>query len=188
MILELIQVLATGLMIGFLLGIAVMLLFQEYSQPIFRPSGPYDPEIFPRNIANTILSPSDPPQAQSEKQGDSAPVVYLLPPGQAGTPVAMLTAFEGIYKGLSWTLNYATSSTIGRFDDCDIALNDHSISRLHAQITHHITASNSNEFALFDYSRRNQTLINGDPINVVASLKDGDQVQIGKLEFIFRRI
>lgn len=187
MILELIQVLGSGLMIGFLLGIAVMLLFQEYSQPKFRVSGQPNSEMFPNNVEHRkVLSHSPQPQIQEGEEED--PVVYLLPPSQAGTPVAMLTAFEGIYKGLSWTLNYATSSTIGRFDDCDIALNDHSISRLHAQITHHITASNSNEFALFDYSRRNQTLINGEPINAVASLRDGDQVQIGSMEFVFRRL
>lgn len=184
MILELIQVLGSGLMIGFLLGIAVMLLFQEYSQPKF--TGFPVPEMFPPHVKHrTVLSN---PLPEVEKKQEEDPVVYLLPPGQAGTPVAMLTAFEGIYKGLSWTLNYAASNTIGRFNDCDIALNDHSISRLHAQITHHITASNSNEFALFDYSRRNQTLVNGEPINAVASLRDGDQVQIGCMEFVFRRL
>lgn len=188
MILELIQVLGSGLMIGFLLGIAVMLLFQAHSQPKF--CGFPEPEaelgMFPHNLQYTKVLPHSPAQVQEKEEDD--PVVYLLPPGQAGTPVAMLTASYGIYKGLSWTLNYAASNTIGRFDDCDIALNDHSISRLHAQITHNITASNSNEFALFDYSRRNQTLINGDPINAVASLRNGDQVQIGQMEFVFRRL
>jgi hypothetical protein len=175
-------------MIGFLLGIAVMLLFQEYSQPKFcgHSEPKAEPRMFPHNLQHTKVLSYSPPQAQEKEEDD--PVVYHLPPGQAGRPVAMLTAFEGMYKGFSWTLNYSASNTIGRFNDCDIALNDHSISRLHAQITHNITASNSNQFALFDYSRRNQTLINGEPINAVASLRDGDQVKIGRMEFIFRRI
>ncbi len=108
--------------------------------------------------------------------------------GRSGAPVAMLTATDGVDDGRSWLLRYAASTTIGRFDDCDIAVDDNDVSRLHAQITHRIDAATAHEFAIFDYSSTNGTMVNGLPINAVASLQDGDKIKIGNTQFLFRRV
>lgn len=186
---DLILVLGGGF-VGFLLGLAAMLLFRE------RPGGG---RVWETDSAR-FASPQEDlartnPQMRSDDTHDQRKLPASLNPStgrtpihvttRGGAPVAMLTA---VGDGRSWLLRYAASTTIGRFDDCDIAIDDHGVSRLHAQITHRTDTATAHEFAIFDYSSTNGTMVNGLPINAVASLQDGDHIHIGNTEFVFRRV
>jgi hypothetical protein len=174
---------------SFLLGAAAILLFRQppgegrtfHTEPI----RVVDKDEALSNIGAEQRS-SGPltTKEQAIHAPDGSPVPQLPP----NMPVAILKAQEGENEGRSWLLRYAASTSIGRFDDCDIAINDNDVSRLHAQITHRIEAASAHEFSIFDYSSTNGTIVNGEPISAVASLQDGDQIQIGKTEFIFRRV
>lgn len=186
---DLILVVGGGL-VGFLLGLAAMLLFRE------RPSSG---RAWDSEAGRFSSAPED--MGRTNRQGASEdthnqqqiPPSLATPTGRTpihvttrgGAPVAMLTA---VGDGRSWLLRYSASTTIGRFDDCDIAVDDHGVSRLHAQITHRTDTATAHEFAIFDYSSTNGTMVNGLPINAVASLQDGDHIHIGNTEFIFRRV
>lgn len=179
--------------VGFVMGVAVMLLVRE------RPSADRAWALDPDALA---LPQED--LARTDRQGGSEDTQdqRKLPAGfiqgtnrtplhvtvRGGAPVAMLTAHGGEHDGRSWLLRYAASTTIGRFDDCDIAIDDHGVSRLHAQITHRTDAATAHEFAIFDYSSTNGTMVNGQPINAVASLQDGDRICIGNTDFTFHRV
>ncbi len=63
----------------------------------------------------------------------------------------------------------------------DIALQDHSISRPHAQIEMH-----GNEFILTDLESANGTLLNGEAIQAPSSLQDGDVILMGETTLLFR--
>ena len=183
-----------GGVIGLLLGIAAMLLLRE------RPGAG---RAWDSDANSFAMSQEDLDRTARQASKDTANQGAISPQnrkttarrhhpsqttGHSGAPVAMLTTKGGVNDGRSWLLRYAASTTIGRFDDCDIAIDDNDISRLHAQITHRIDAATAHEFAIFDYSSTNGTMVNGQPINAVASLQDGDQIKIGNTQFLFRRV
>ncbi len=104
---------------------------------------------------------------------------------KGGAPVAILTADS---MGRRWLLRTGENATIGRFDDCTIAIDDDEVSRLHAQISHRTDTGEVHEFTIFDYTSTNGTLLNGKPIRGVASLQDGDLLRIGNTELDFHRV
>ena len=190
-----ILLLVEGLAIGFLLGIATMLLFSEHlRKEQVKPSCAYPlteprPDLTPisRQYGNEMTQKQCKiPLAEMQRNR------WNKRPKQMDRydkkSVAMLTTQDGTQNGRSWLLRHEAETTIGSVKDCDIVLEERDISRLHAQIVHRIHVVRTHDFAIFDYSSTNNTKLNGQPINGVASLKDGDQVQIGKAEFIFRRV
>lgn len=183
-----------GGIIGFLLALAIMLFLRE------RPGAgrTWEANANPYPLSAEDLSRTDRQDSSADTHAQrKLPASFVSATGRnqpmhvtsrSGAPVAMLTAQGGTQDGRSWLLRYAASTTIGRFDDCDIAIDDHGVSRLHAQITHRTDAATAHEFAIFDYSSTNGTMVNGQPINAVASLQDGDVIDIGSTQFLFRRV
>jgi FHA domain/zinc-ribbon domain len=72
-----------------------------------------------------------------------------------------------------------TQTTIGRTPDCDIFLDDVTVSRRHA-----IVARGAGTFTLEDLGSLNGTFLNRHRIEQ-ADLENGDEVQIGKYRLIF---
>ena len=72
-----------------------------------------------------------------------------------------------------------TQTTIGRTPDCDIFLDDVTVSRRHA-----IIAKGANTFTIEDLGSLNGTFLNRHRIEK-ADLENGDEVQIGKYRLIF---
>ena len=72
-----------------------------------------------------------------------------------------------------------TQTTIGRTPDCDIFLDDVTVSRRHA-----IVAKGARTFTLEDLGSLNGTFLNRHRIEQ-ADLESGDEVQIGKYRLIF---
>jgi hypothetical protein len=70
-------------------------------------------------------------------------------------------------------------TTIGRSPDCDVFLDDVTVSRRHAVLTR-----NGPRFVLQDLGSLNGTFLNRHRIES-AELADGDEVQIGKYRLIF---
>jgi DNA-binding response OmpR family regulator len=93
----------------------------------------------------------------------------------------MLLAKEGELAGENWTLDRDVI-TIGRGADCDIALPERAVSRLHARIERR-----NQGFLLIDLGSKNGTHVNGQEIKQPYLLQDGDEVQIAmrvKLAFV----
>jgi hypothetical protein len=72
-----------------------------------------------------------------------------------------------------------TQTTIGRTPDCDIFLDDVTVSRRHA-----IVARGASGFTIEDLGSLNGTFLNRHRIEK-ADLENGDEVQIGKYRLIF---
>jgi sulfur carrier protein ThiS len=72
-----------------------------------------------------------------------------------------------------------TQTTIGRSPDCDIFLDDVTVSRRHA-----IVAKGAERFAIEDLGSLNGTFLNRRRIER-SDLENGDEVQIGKYRLIF---
>jgi pSer/pThr/pTyr-binding forkhead associated (FHA) protein len=94
--------------------------------------------------------------------------------------VPVLIVQEGIQAGQRWPLNKPELS-IGRGSDCDVLLNDKTVSRHHARI-----AKESDKWMLHDESK-NGTHINGQVLAGPHHLQDGDVIAIAtatKLVFV----
>ncbi|GAA4614443.1 FHA domain-containing protein [Saccharopolyspora hordei] len=70
--------------------------------------------------------------------------------------------------------------TIGRDRDCDIVVDDMTVSRVHAEL--HLRDGN---YVVVDGGSLNGTYLNRQPVDV-AELNDGDELWIGRVRFTFR--
>lgn len=92
-----------------------------------------------------------------------------------------LVALKGRLYTKSFQLADGQQVVIGRGEDADIQILDAGLSRRHCAIE-----KSGETFRLTDLGSRNGTLINGRRIDST-ELQQGDQVQIGGIEFEFRR-
>lgn len=109
-------------------------------------------------------------------------------PGRSSSaPVGVLRVIKGMGEGQTFLIRPAATITLGRSDDADIRINSEGVSRLHAQITHSTDPTTTSEFAIIDYSR-NGTFVNDRAVNAVASLQEGDVIQIDSTAIQFLRV
>ncbi len=111
-----------------------------------------------------------------------------LPEGVAVTPAdvtesvpagaAMLVVKRGPNAGSRLLLGQDVT-TVGRHPDSDILLDDVTVSRRHVEFRRE-----GGEFAVHDQGSLNGTYVNRKPVDV-ATLADGDEVQVGKFRFVY---
>lgn len=95
---------------------------------------------------------------------------------------AMLILQRGAEAGRRWPLERTRPITIGRGEECDIALPDRQVSRQHARIEWRESA-----YYLVDMGSKNGTHLNGQEVRDLVALNDGDEIQIAlrfKLAFV----
>ena len=95
----------------------------------------------------------------------------------ATEPTALLLVLKGAGRGNRFMVNKA-GTTIGRAVDSGIFLDDVTVSRKHATITF------DREFTFTDAGSLNGSYLNNERASV-ATLKSGDEIQIGKFHLIF---
>ena len=121
--------------------------------------------------------PSDPTLTlfvdDSEREAAAAPA-----PEHAGGP-ALVVRSGGGRTGESFALGRERTS-IGRSPDCDVFLDDVTVSRRHAAVL----ADASGAIRIDDQGSLNGTYVNRRRIET-APLVDGDEIQIGKYRLIF---
>lgn len=74
--------------------------------------------------------------------------------------------------GKHWTLD-RPEMFIGRHEDCDIVLDDRTVSRRHARIMR-----DQKGYILSDLDSKNGTFVNGEPAAEGCRLQDGDDIQV----------
>jgi pSer/pThr/pTyr-binding forkhead associated (FHA) protein len=70
-------------------------------------------------------------------------------------------------------------TTIGRLPECDVTLQDSSVSRRHAKITR-----NGHGWTITDLGSTNGVKVNGERV-VTADLHDGDRIELGNARLSF---
>ena len=98
--------------------------------------------------------------------------------GRLGPSDGMLIVYRGPGKGSRFLLTI--SSMIGRSPECEIFLDDVTVSRKHALVT----LAETRTFSMKDLGSLNGTYVNGKPM-VDVSLSSGDEIQIGKFHMLF---
>jgi predicted component of type VI protein secretion system len=136
--------------------------------------------------ANFCWSCGAPQHESSSPETIAIPVVAadeMLDPGATSEPESrqedMLVVAAGELAGQRFVL--ATDSvTVGRHEECDVLLDDVSVSRHHGVFTR--TASG--RITVRDLNSLNGTYVNGSRVEETA-LHSGDEVQVGKFKLIF---
>lgn len=95
----------------------------------------------------------------------------------ATEPTALLLVLKGAGRGNRFMVN-KSGSTIGRATDSGIFLDDVTVSRKHATITF------DQEFTFTDSGSLNGSYLNNERA-ATATLKSGDEIQIGKFHLVF---
>lgn len=90
-------------------------------------------------------------------------------------PTPTLTIVKGPSAGLTFELESAKPTTLGRDIGCSIFLNNMTVSRVHAHIAYEAA---SGAWRLTDSDSLNGTWVNGEIVNDVI-LRDGDVIQVG---------
>jgi hypothetical protein len=93
----------------------------------------------------------------------------------------VLTVIDGKYVNQHWTLS-AEDVVIGREEGCEIVIPERQISRQHVRIFKH-----DNVYYIEDLKSRNGTWINGQRLEDVRELYDGDEIHLAlavRLQFI----
>jgi hypothetical protein len=93
-----------------------------------------------------------------------------------------LTIAEGKEAGKEFVFEQ-DSVLIGRVAECDVVLYDAGISRRHARIF-----SEAGAYFVEDVGSSNGTLVNGQPVKQKHALIEGDQVTLGPVVFVYRRV
>ncbi len=93
--------------------------------------------------------------------------------------MAGLTILSGMHGGRHIRLE-RDSLVLGRHADCDLVLEDDTVSRRHARIVRTLTG-----FALEDLDSRNGTYVNGRRVTARLPLRDGDQIQLFDIALTF---
>ena len=94
----------------------------------------------------------------------------------------LLTLLNVDLMSSSWILR-AGKYTIGRLSSHQIILDDVTVSRNHASIE-----IINEDVKIYDNNSTNGVYINGNLIQNNASIKSGDQLQIGKFQLLFTKV
>lgn len=90
--------------------------------------------------------------------------------------IPMLIAHDGPLEGNNWVVK--NELVIGRDTNCDITISDRQVSRFHAKIE----ISKDNQVRIADLDSKNGTYVNGERINHLCVLRDGDAIKIALIQ------
>jgi hypothetical protein len=119
-----------------------------------------------------MTAPLTPPSVDAE----------LSQPKPRTRETAMLVLQRGGEAGRRWPLDRTRTLSIGRSDECDIALPDRQVSRYHARVFWQ-----GDGYLVEDLGSKNGTHVNGQEVSEPTPLHDGDELQIAlrfKLAFV----
>jgi DNA-binding winged helix-turn-helix (wHTH) protein len=81
-----------------------------------------------------------------------------------------------------WSLSEG-SNVVGRDPDCAVSLEDMSVPRHHARIV-----ISNGQATIEDLESKNGTFVNGRRITDVTTVEDGDQIRVGSVSMVYRRL
>ncbi len=119
-------------------------------------------------------NPSGPRSKRVSVEATATLVVDAKPQGPGARNRAVLTITDGPAAGRVVALGDIDVASLGRSEDCFIAIPDTSLSREHARI-----ARVAGVFMFKDAKSTNGSFVNGDSAVEAIQLKDGDRIQLG---------
>lgn len=109
----------------------------------------------------------------------SPPLPRPRPPSQHAEAQSWLVITHGPQAGTRYPLGTART-ILGRHRECDVIVDDTTVSLRHARIDHR-----DEQFVLVDQASLNGTYLNRKPLQAPIVLADGDEIQVGHRRLVF---
>jgi pSer/pThr/pTyr-binding forkhead associated (FHA) protein len=121
-----------------------------------------------------------PEESMTRDWQETAQVNAVAPPLQPAEPGGAFRIYDGELAGKIFLLDRPVI-TVGRGTECEVVLNDISVSRRHSQFLRQASGNYAQ-----DLSSRNGTMVNNEPLTLPRLLVPGDIVCVGNisLEYI----
>ncbi len=131
------------------------------------------------------MSGTDPRLASLEVVGACAAFLLLVYPRPRAARDDAMTELQAVVlrveeDGRTRTVRAPVPISIGRAPSATVVVSDAQVSRLHARIDFH-----DGVLGVRDLDSRNGTLVNARPIEAPATLRDGDEIDIGMTRIVF---
>ncbi|WP_138159197.1 FHA domain-containing protein [Peptoniphilus catoniae] len=105
-----------------------------------------------------------------DKKGSSLDAAYLK----------VVNRLDSLNFKMQESYILGAKTTIGRSSRCDIPIKDKFVSKVHIRIT-----EDNGLYFIEDLNSANGTFLNGEPIDDIVELRDGDKIGVGFIQFIF---
>ncbi len=143
------------------------------------PPPPLVPEETPDAASKTAARPTVAPQVAAEGARPSGGAAGMPPAPAAEMTGPRFVLYEGKEVKEAWPV-VKDEMRVGRSAECDIAIDDRTVSRVHARISRR-----PDRIVVEDLNSLNGTYINDDAIKR-GHVEDGDVVSFGNVALIFR--
>ena len=144
------------------------------------------PENFERQLGPFVLvqRPPDEMTQQRALQLGARRTVALKRDSVGADTLSLLFELDDLLVATLPPVSSAEAITVGRLPDCELVIDDPSVSKHHAKL-----AWNDARLAasVEDLQSSNGTLVNGRPVVVSTEMKDGDEITFGEARFCFLR-
>ncbi len=138
-------------------------------------------EEFERQLGPFVLVQRPPDQLKQLKALQlGAKRTVAVKRGEAADDVSLLFEFDDLMVATLPNLDIGSALNVGRMPDCDLVIDDPSVSKLHARITW-----DGKDALLEDQKSSNGTRLNGDELNMTMAVRDGDTLSFGDTQFCY---
>jgi hypothetical protein len=100
--------------------------------------------------------------------------------GAAADDVSLLFEFDDLMVATLPPVDSGAPLNVGRLPDCDLVIDDPSVSKHHARIEW-----DGHDALLEDLKSSNGTRLNGDRLNMQMVVRDGDTIEFGEAQFCY---
>lgn len=153
-------------------------------QELQRIAGALSAEAFERQLGPFVLVQQPPDEVTQRKALQLGANQTAVAVSGKTDALSLLFAFDELMVATLPPLTSHDELTVGRLPDCDVVIDDPSVSKHHARLTwNQQTAIATVE----DLGSSNGTMVNGKPLAQLMSTKDGDELSFGDARFCFLR-
>jgi pSer/pThr/pTyr-binding forkhead associated (FHA) protein len=100
--------------------------------------------------------------------------------GAANDELSLIFEFDDLVVATLPPIDKGVPLNVGRMPDCDLVIDDASVSKHHANV-----AWDGTEAVVEDLKSSNGTRLNGDPLHMKMAVRDGDTLSFGDAQFCY---
>jgi hypothetical protein len=142
-----------------------------------------EPEAFERQLGPFVLV-QRPPDEMTQQRALMLGAKRTIAHQHATNAQSLLFDFDDLLIATLPPMSPVDVMKVGRLPDCELVVDDPSVSKLHARLT---WQAGANQVTVEDAGSSNGTFLNGVPVVGARTINDGDDVAFGDARFCFLR-
>ena len=148
---------------------------------LHRIAGSMSREEFERQLGPFVLVQRPPDLLRQQKALElGAKRTVAIKRGETADELSLLFEFDDLVVATLPPMDANASLSVGRLPDCDLVIDDTSVSKHHARVEW-----DGKEALVEDLKSSNGTRLNGDLLNLKLAVRDGDTITFGDAQFCY---